>query len=76
MSGPKTAIRTRTRPQKTRVNDGPASSDGACCEKIRERAYYKWETAGCPCDDGVGFWLQAEAELDNEMRSLAKSSES
>jgi len=34
-----------------------------CCEKVRERAYYKWEQAGYPSGDGVDFWLQAEAEL-------------
>ena len=32
-------------------------------DAIRETAYYKWEKAGCPCGDGVDFWLQAEAEL-------------
>ncbi len=33
------------------------------CEAIRELAYSKWESAGCPCGDGVEFWLQAEAEV-------------
>lgn len=36
-----------------------------CCGTIREAAYYKWEAAGCPCSDGVDFWLQAEAEATN-----------
>lgn len=37
-----------------------------CCEKIRERAYYKWEQAGYPEGDGSNFWLEAEAELRAE----------
>lgn len=32
-------------------------------EVIRERAYYKWVSAGCPTGDGKEFWLDAEAEL-------------
>lgn len=38
-----------------------------CCEKIRERAYYKWEQAGYPEGDGSNFWLEAEAELQAEV---------
>lgn len=38
-----------------------------CCEKIRERAYYKWEQAGYPSGDGIDFWLEAEAELQTEV---------
>lgn len=34
-----------------------------CEDKVRERAYLKWEAAGCPCSDGVSFWLEAESEL-------------
>ncbi len=26
-------------------------------DRIREAAYSKWEAAGCPCCDGVEFWL-------------------
>jgi hypothetical protein len=37
-----------------------------CCEKVRERAYYKWEQAGYPSGDGVNFWLEAESELQAE----------
>ncbi len=35
----------------------------ACCESIRDAAYFRWEAAGCPCGDGVEFWLEAEAEI-------------
>lgn len=34
-----------------------------CDDEIRKAAYYKWEAYGCPCCDGVDFWLEAEAEL-------------
>jgi len=31
-------------------------------DKIRTRAYGKWEQAGFPEGDGVNFWLEAEQE--------------
>ena len=31
--------------------------------KIRELAYEKWESAGCPEGDGVEFWLAAERQI-------------
>lgn len=31
---------------------------------IRELAYEKWESAGCPPGDGIDFWLNAENELN------------
>lgn len=53
------------RPKVANEKQSTASSV-SCCEWIREAAYYKWEAAGCPCGDGVEFWLQAEAELATE----------
>jgi hypothetical protein len=32
-------------------------------ENIRQLAYRKWEAAGKPAGDGLGFWLEAEREL-------------
>jgi hypothetical protein len=32
-------------------------------EKIRLRAYQKWEAAGRPPGNGVNFWVEAEKEL-------------
>jgi hypothetical protein len=32
-------------------------------DDIRRRAYFQWEAAGRPVDDGVRFWLEAEREL-------------
>jgi hypothetical protein len=32
-------------------------------DEIRVRAYFLWEFAGYPTDDGVRFWLAAEREL-------------
>ena len=37
----------------------PVHDDNA----IRLAAYFKWERAGCPCGDGVQFWLEAEREI-------------
>lgn len=33
-------------------------------DRIRKLAYSKWVAAGCPPGDGVNFWCEAEAELD------------
>lgn len=32
-------------------------------DEIRLRAYQKWEDAGKPSGDDLGFWLEAEREL-------------
>ena len=37
-------------------------------DEIRQRAYDKWESAGRPAGDGVGFWLEAEQELRRSPR--------
>lgn len=29
-------------------------------EAIRDLAYRLWEEAGCPCCDGLDFWVEAE----------------
>lgn len=58
----------RMRPQPTAspagdpVRQPPAAPTNDPTEAIRTRAYYKWVEAGCPPGDGVGFWLEAEAE--------------
>ncbi len=32
-------------------------------DQIRQRAYQKWQAAGCPSGDGCSFWFEAEREL-------------
>ena len=32
-------------------------------ETIRENAFSKWQAAGCPSGNDIGFWLEAETEL-------------
>lgn len=39
-------------------------------DRIRERAYLKWQAAGCPDGDGVAFWLEAEREVSTENQEL------
>ena len=51
--------------KRTDANDGVAkqgTSPKSKEDKIRSRAYEKWEAAGCPTGDGVDFWLEAERE--------------
>ena len=31
-------------------------------EEIRRRAYAKWQAGGCPHDDSLHFWNEAERE--------------
>jgi hypothetical protein len=63
MSSPKSEKASRKKSGDVRAEEQSCASPGAQCEKIRELAHSKWEAAGCPCGDGVEFWLQAEAEL-------------
>lgn len=36
-------------------------------DRIRERAYLKWEAAGRPPGDGANFWIEAQQELMQQM---------
>jgi hypothetical protein len=38
--------------------------------RIRELAYYKWLDAGCPDDQDMDFWLQAEMEYSAAERLI------
>lgn len=71
MSGPKTlTLPSKSKKSKVaEVEQQPSSPPALGCDEIRERAYYKWKAAGCPCGDGVEFWLEAEAELLAESQS-------
>lgn len=31
-------------------------------QQVQEMAYFKWQAAGCPEDDGTDFWSEAELE--------------
>lgn len=51
-------------------------SGKVCEDKVRERAYLKWEAAGSPSGDGVQFWLEAEEEVaKEEEEEVAKEEE-
>lgn len=49
-----------------------AASESRCVESevspeaIRENAFSKWQAAGCPPGNDIGFWLEAETELRRE----------
>jgi hypothetical protein len=66
--------RKTVEPQRTASKDtnGEKPSANLEPEKIREAAYYKWEAAGCPCSDGIDFWLEAESELKSNRPSKPK----
>ena len=70
MSGPKTVTLPPKNPKVSDAEQQSSTPPAACCEKIRELAYIKWEAAGCPCGDGVEFWLAAEAELLSDACSV------
>lgn len=69
MSDPKTVTLSPMKAQDADSDQQPSTPPAVCCERIRETAYLKWEAAGCPCDDGVEFWLAAEAELLGDLCS-------
>jgi len=75
MKGPKTVTLPPKQEECTGTGEPTPSPSNVCCDKIREVAYLKWEAAGCPCGDGVEFWLQAEAELVSKTQPEAKASE-
>ncbi len=40
--------------------------------RIRELAYFKWEQAGRPINDGTEFWLSAENEVNYDCNLIAE----
>lgn len=36
---------------------------------IAENAYYKWQNSGCPPNQDLFFWLEAERELWESIRN-------
>jgi hypothetical protein len=57
-AGPRTSVETEP-PASEVIPTVPPTE-----EQVRELAYQKWESAGWPAGDGVGFWLDAERELN------------
>ncbi len=41
----------------------PGNGQHVTEEEVQLRAYQKWEAAGKPGGDGIGYWLDAEREL-------------
>jgi len=37
-----------------------------CEDRIRDFAHQKWQSAGCPEDADIAFWLEAERELASQ----------
>lgn len=54
---------TTRRANASMVAEPSPNGQSASEEAIRLCAYRKWETAGRPDGDGIGFWLEAEREL-------------
>lgn len=75
MSGSKTQTLPSKKSKTSNADHQPQEVPAICGEKIREAAYFKWETAGCPNGDGVEFWLAAEAELTNATPNAAAVAE-
>lgn len=63
MSGPKTVALPPKEAKASVAQQQSLPLPAGCCEKIRGSANIKWEAAGCPCGEGVEFWLAAETEL-------------
>lgn len=52
--------------QDTAASDPKCVESEVSTEAIRENAYSKWQAAGCPSGNDLGFWLEAETELRNK----------
>jgi hypothetical protein len=52
-----------TGPKKSRSTRSPAPPGNPTYEQIAERAYYIWETKGCPWGQSLENWLEAERQL-------------
>jgi hypothetical protein len=50
-------------PRPSASGSPPGNGKAVSPDTVRVRAYEKWEQAGRPESDGVGFWLEAEREL-------------
>lgn len=74
MSGPKTTTLKQQETKEAGRSEQQCAPPAVCCETIREAAYFRWEAAGCPCGDGVVFWLQAEAELVSDLEPEGEAS--
>jgi len=59
-------------------NDGTTEArDEGAAERIRERAYHLWRSAGCPQGRDEEFWIQAsneEAALQNSVDQASEDS--
>lgn len=51
-------------------------TDDTLITAIRVLAYHKWEAAGCPEEGGLGFWLEAEREVNAERTGSSSAEES
>ena len=60
------SIATDLAAQDTAASDPQCVESEVSAEAIRENAYSKWQAAGCPSGNDIGFWLEAETELRNE----------
>lgn len=52
--------------QDTAAGESPCVESELSPEAIRENAFSKWQAAGCPSGNDIGFWLEAETELRNK----------
>ena len=50
-------------PRKLRSTRSPATPGNPSYEQIAERAYYIWESRGCPWGQSLEDWLEAEKQL-------------
>lgn len=52
-----------TGPGKPRSTKSQSSASSPTYEQIAERAYYIWESRGCPWGQSLENWLEAERQL-------------
>lgn len=64
------------RPFKAAACQSDQATDDTREAAIRVLAHHKWEAAGCPEEGGLGFWLEAEREVNAERAGSSSAEES
>lgn len=57
------SIATDVSTQETAATESRCVESEVRPEAIHENAYSKWQAAGCPSGNDLGFWFEAEIEL-------------
>ena len=70
-----TVALTGEQPFKAAACQSDQPTDDTRITAIRVLAHHNWEAAGCPEEGGLGFWLEAEREVNAERAGSSSAEE-